>query len=61
VGMTLDHYLLSPLGNSEYEFVSEGIKGQIVKIIRFSVVDATTNIVNLGFGDIDLETGLIND
>ncbi len=59
--MNLDHYLLSSIGDSEFKFVSEGIQGQILKIIRFSVIDQEKRIVNLGFGDFDAETGVVDD
>jgi hypothetical protein len=43
----------------DYEFISEGPKGSIKKVIRFTQID---NIVfNLGFGDLDEETGEISD
>lgn len=59
--MNLDQYSLSPLNDSEYEFISEGVQGQIIKVIRFTLVDANTNVVNLGFGDVDSATGFVND
>lgn len=43
----------------DYEFISEGPKGSIKKIIRFTQIG---NVVfNLGFGDLDEETGEISD
>ena len=43
-----------------FEFTSEGIKGSIEKLIKFS--ETTLNrFYNLAFGDKDLETGEIND
>jgi len=43
-----------------FEFISEGTKGSIVKIIKF---DETTlkDVYNLAFGDKDSETGEIDD
>lgn len=43
-----------------FEFISEGTKGQIPKIIKF---DETTlqDVYNLAFGDSDTETGEIDD
>ena len=43
-----------------YQFVSEGAKGDIIKVVRYS----TTNLkdfYNLGFGDLNKETGIIDD
>ncbi|MFA6924707.1 MAG: hypothetical protein WC223_10710 [Bacteroidales bacterium] len=47
-------------GLTTYEFVSEGRKGRIPKLIQFT----TTNmegVYNLAFGDKDAKTGQIND
>ena len=43
-----------------FEFISDGIKGQIPKIIKF---DETTlkDVYNLAFGDKDTKTGEIDD
>jgi hypothetical protein len=43
----------------DYEFKSIGPKGNIKKIVRFTQIDDT--IYNLGFGDLEEETGEIND
>ncbi len=43
----------------DYEFTSEGPKGRIKKIVRFVPLNET--LYNLGFGDLDEETGEIND
>ncbi|MBS1510119.1 MAG: hypothetical protein JST86_04715 [Bacteroidetes bacterium] len=43
----------------DYEFISEGPKGKIKKVVRFSAIK--TNIYNLGFGDWDESTGEISD
>jgi hypothetical protein len=43
----------------DYEFISEGPKGNIKKVIRFTQID--TSVFNLGFGDLDEETGEISD
>lgn len=43
-----------------FEFVSEGLKGQIHKVISFSLTPVP-NVYNLGFGDKDLFTGKISD
>ncbi len=43
----------------DYEFISEGPKGSIRKVVHFTQV--TNNVFNLGFGDLDEKTGEIND
>lgn len=46
-------------GFLDYEFVSEGPKGNIIKVIRFTQIGNTT--FNLAFGDLDEMTGEISD
>jgi hypothetical protein len=43
-----------------YEFLSEGPKGLIKKIVEYTET-STSNVYNLGFGDYDETTGGIND
>lgn len=43
-----------------YEFVSEGPKGSIKKMVEYTET-ATENVYNLGFGDYDEITNSIND
>ena len=43
----------------DYEFISEGPNGRIKKIIRFTQI--STTVFNIGFGDLDEETGEISD
>ena len=43
-----------------YEFISEGIKGKIPKLVIYSETHLH-NFYNLGFGDKDEHTGEIND
>lgn len=43
-----------------YEFVSEGPKGSIKKMVEYTET-ATANVYNLGFGDYDETTKSIND
>ena len=43
-----------------FEFVSEGPKGSIKKIVEYTET-ATENVYNLGFGDYDETTNSIND
>lgn len=51
--------------STNFLFYSEGNNGKVVvpKIIQFTYVGGYNNnpIFNLGFGDIDMNTGLIND
>jgi len=44
-----------------YEFLSEGPKGKIPKVIQFSLVNQASLLFNLAFGDKDRETGEIDD
>jgi hypothetical protein len=43
-----------------YEFISEGSKGAIKKLVEFSET-GTENVYNLAFGDFDERTQAIND
>ncbi len=43
----------------DYEFISKGPKGRIKKVVRF--VQLNDVIYNLGFGDLNEETGEISD
>lgn len=43
-----------------YDFISDGRKGKILKGIRYTQTKFS-NVWNLGFGDIDIHTGKIND
>jgi hypothetical protein len=43
----------------DYEFISSGPKGDIKKIVRFTEI--RKNMFNLGFGDLNEETGEISD
>jgi hypothetical protein len=43
----------------DYEFLSVGPRGTVRKVIRFTQI--RTGIFNLGFGDLDEETGEISD
>lgn len=44
-----------------YEFLSEGPKGKIQKLIQFSLVNHNKQFFNLAFGDKNPETGEIDD
>ncbi len=59
--MKLPHYeLIAEKTLKVYEFTSEGPKGQIPKLIKFSET-ALKGYYNLAFGDKDLKTGEIDD
>ena len=59
--MNLPHYQLT-IGESKsiFEFISQGPKGDIPKIIVFSKI-SDNGLYNLAFGDIDTKTGDVND
>jgi hypothetical protein len=46
-----------------YEFVSEGPKGKITKVVAYTEFGTVNGEIayNLGFGDVDQETGKISD
>ena len=59
--MKLDRYeLKSDEQLTTFEFLSEGPKGKIEKIIQFSLVNQN-NLYNLAFGDRNPLTGEIDD
>jgi hypothetical protein len=59
--MILDRYELKAGKNlTTFEFLSEGKKGQIVKVIQFEQMNLD-NLYNLAFGDKDMETGKLDD
>lgn len=59
--MHLDRYkLLSQESLMVFEFISIGYKGSVTKIIQYNPTEIK-NIYNLGFGDKDIKTGLIDD
>jgi hypothetical protein len=59
--MKLPRYeLLAEKSLMVYEFMSEGTKGQIPKLIKFSET-ALKDFYNLAFGDKNLNTGDIDD
>jgi hypothetical protein len=59
--MHLHHYELT-IGESKliFEFISQGPKGDIPKIIVFSKI-SDNGLYNLAFGDLDTKTGNVND
>jgi hypothetical protein len=44
-----------------YEFYSNGPNGKIKKVIQYQQVSSDEEIFNLGFGDVDIESGQVND
>jgi len=59
--MKLDRYELKA-GRSltTFEFLSEGKKGKIIKVVQFQQMNLP-NLYNLAFGDKDLVTGQVQD
>jgi len=59
--MILDRYELKAGRNlTTFEFLSEGKKGKIVKVIQFQQMNIE-NLYNLAFGDKNLDTGKLDD
>jgi len=59
--MKLPRYeLIAEKSLKVYEFISEGPKGQILKLIKFSETDLK-DFYNFALGDKNLETGEIDD
>ena len=59
--MNLERYELKVgYGLTTFEFVSEGKKGRIIKVIQFQRMDLH-NLYNLAFGDKNSDTGELND
>jgi hypothetical protein len=59
--MKLDRYELKAGQNlTTFEFLSEGKKGKIVKVIQFQRMNIE-NIFNLAFGDRNTDTGVLDD
>ncbi|HEY5464008.1 MAG TPA: hypothetical protein VIJ95_12180 [Hanamia sp.] len=59
--MILDRYELTAGRNlTTFEFVSEGKRGRIVKIIQFQPMNIE-NVYNLAFGDKNMDTGELDD
>jgi uncharacterized protein DUF6934 len=60
--MNLDHYAYFTTNDfKDYEFYSIGPKGRIKKTVLFTRVVAESTFYNLAFGDIDPDTGLLDD
>jgi 3-dehydroquinate synthetase len=59
--MQIDKYpVIVGASSMVYEFISEGKRGKISKIVIYSETHLN-NFYNLGFGDKDENTGAIND
>lgn len=59
--MILDRYELKAGKNlTTFEFLSEGKKGKIVKVIQFQQMNLE-NLYNLAFGDKNSDTGKLDD
>lgn len=59
--MKLDRYeLIAGRNLTTFEFLSEGSKGKIVKVIQFQKMNIK-NLYNLAFGDKNIETGEFDD
>lgn len=59
--MKLDRYELKASRNlTTFEFLSEGRKGKIVKVVQFQRMNLP-DLYNLAFGDKNLDTGEIDD
>lgn len=59
--MKLDRYELKAERTlMVFEFVSEGPRGQIAKLVQYTETN-TKGVYNLGFGDKDEETGEVDD
>src|SRR4051812_49268351 len=59
--MKLDRYELKAGRNlTTFEFLSEGRKGKIVKVIQFQPMNLP-NLYNLAFGDRNADTGELDD
>jgi hypothetical protein len=62
--MNLEKYpLKANKFQTTFTFISEGNKGNIIKLINYTKVEfmGIENVYNLGFGDLNDETGEVND
>ncbi|HLX52459.1 MAG TPA: hypothetical protein VKR58_00865 [Aquella sp.] len=60
--MNLERYpYLSSRDYLDYEFYSEGPRGQIKKVVMFTKMQDDPVVYNLAFGDEDPVTGIVND
>jgi len=62
LGMNFEKYQIESEINSTYfEFISKGIQGNIVKVIKYSRIFEDQELYNLGFGDKNMVTGELDD
>lgn len=60
--MQLESYITSKVsGKNYYEFTSIGQKGEIRKMVMYDLISAQKRLYNLGFGDVDIRTGKVDD
>jgi phage terminase large subunit-like protein len=60
--MELPRYEIESSVSSKYfEFVSSGINGNIVKVVKYVPFPNQEGLYNLGFGDKNIETGELDD
>lgn len=49
------------VGSKYFEFISSGINGNIVKVVKYIPLPNQEGIFNLGFGDKNIESGELDD
>ena len=60
--MNLPHYnYLISYDFTDYKFFSEGPKGKITKVVRFTKIEENPDLYNLAFGDEQHDSWEIND
>lgn len=60
--MDIERYeIQSSIKSRYFEFISSGINGNIVKVVKYTPLKNDTNVFNLGFGDKNTETGDLDD
>lgn len=60
--MNIERYEIQHSVKSKYfEFISTGINGNIVKVVKYTEFRNQEGIYNLGFGDKNIETGELDD
>lgn len=60
--MAVERYDIQNSFNSRYfEFISSGINGNIVKVVKYVPFPNQEGLFNLGFGDKNIETGELDD
>jgi len=60
--MDLPRYdIENSIGSKYFEFVSSGINGNIVKVVKYVPFPNQEGVFNLGFGDKNIESGELDD